>query len=315
MSNSRYIFEGNGNPAVTPVMATSGTFVMGFDVRQLGQQPVTAVEVANPMLVQQVQYNVVAAAPAELIYELKESFRDARIITRKEVESYADRLVEVATDLAKRPIDLMIVPYRGGLTPSLHLQVMNKFQYPHIPLGFTQGSQERNRQSIEDEVIWNLERFRQHERLCIGIIDTAIRGDGSLKLADILKSAKRHFDKQQWQIVFHLLHSPEKYPTPPLVRDIDNFNTESLRFKVELHDVPSLLVEDWDEGIGLRAEWQNGICYYKTTTDGQVISKLPDGNVAVLHSNNLPILIHSFIANSVTDSMLTNPALTLKRDK
>jgi len=285
---------------------------MGYDVRQLGQQPTIAPEIANPMLVQPVQYNIVEAAPPELVYELKESFKDARLIMREEVDSYADRLVEVATDLAKRPINVMLVPYRGGLTPSLHLQVMNKFQYPHIPLGFTQGSQERNRQSIEDELVWNLERLQKRAQLVIGIIDTAIRGDSSFKLADILKSAKRHFDKHQWRVVFHLLHSREKYPTPPLVRDIANFNTESLWFEVELHDVPSLLVEDWDEAIGLRTDWQNGICYYKTTTDGQVISKLPDGNVAVLHSKNLPMLIHSFIANSVTDSMLTNPALTLK---
>lgn len=312
MSNSIYVFEGNGNPAVTPVMATSGTFVMGYDVRQLEQHPAARPEVANPMLVQPVQFSIVEAAPAELIYELKEAFKDARIITGQQIDSYADQLVNVARNLAERPIDLMIVPYRGGLTPSLHLQVMNKFQYPQLPLGFSAGSQERNRQSIEDELIWNLERFRERGQLLIGIIDTAIRGDSSLKLADILRSAKRHFEKQQWRIVFHLLHSDEKYPTPPLVKDIDKFNAASLWFEVELHIVPSLLVEDWDEGIGLRAEWQNGICYYKTTTDGQVISRLPDGTVAVLHSNNLPTLIHSFIANSVADSMLTNPTLTLK---
>lgn len=312
MSNSIYVFEGSGNPAVKPVMATSGTFVMGYDVRQLEQHPATRAEVANPMLVQPVQYNILEAASPELIYALKESFKEARIITREQIDSYADQLVAVARNLAERPIDFMIVPYRGGLTPSLHLQVMNKFQYPHIPLGFSQGSQERNRQSIEDELIWNLERFREREHLLIGIIDAAIRGDSSLKLADILKSSKRDFDKQRWKVAFHLLHSNEKYPTPPFVREIPNFNAEDIRFEVELHQVASLLVEDWDEGIGLRADWQNGICYYKTTTDGLVISKLPDGNVAVLHSNNLPSLIHSFIANSVTDSMLTNPTLTLK---
>lgn len=298
--------------AVTPVMATSGTFVMGYDVRQLQQHPAARAEVANPMLVQPAQYNILDAARPELIYELKESFKEARIITREEIDSYADQLVNVARNLAERPIDLMIVPYRGGLTPSLHLQVMNKFQYPQLPLGFSAGSQERNRQSIEDELIWNLEQFREREQLLIGVIDTAIRGDSSLKLADILKSAKRHFEKQQWRIVFHLLHSDEKYPTPPLVEGIVKFNFDTLWFEVELHKVPSLLVEDWDEGIGLRADWKNGFCYYKTTTDGQVISRLPDGNVAVLHSNNLPTLIHSFIANSVTDSMLTNPNLTLK---
>lgn len=294
-------------------MATSGTFVMGHDVRPF-PQPASRPEIANPMLVQQPQYQVLEATRPELIYELKESFKHARIITRQEIDSYADQLVAVASDLAERPINLMIVPYRGGLTPSLHLQVMNKFNYPHTPLGFSQGSQERNRQNIEDELVWNLEHFREHDQLLIGVIDTAVRGDGSLKLADILKSAKRHFDRKAWRIVFHLLHCDEKYLTPPLVNNISNFNGERIWFGVELHKVASLLVEDWDEGIGLRADWQNGICYYKTTTDGQVISRLPDGNVAVLHSNNLPLLIHSFIANSVTDSMLTNPTLTLKKN-
>jgi hypothetical protein len=312
MTNSIYVFDGNGNPTVTAVMATSGTFVMGYDVRQLEQQAAPRSEVANPMMVQPAQYNILETTAPKLIYELKNAFKDARIITPEQIASYADQLVVVATNLAERPIDFMIVPYRGGLTPSLHLQVMNKFQYPHIPLGFSQGSQERNRQNIEDEVVWNLEQFRDRKHLLIGVIDAAIRGDSSLKLADVLKSAKRHFDKQRWKIVFHLLHSEEKYRTPPFVREIPNFNSDGIQFEVELHPVASLLVEDWDEGIGLRADWQNGICYYKATTDGQVISKLPDGNVAVLHSNNLPALIHSFIAHSVTDSMLTNPALTLK---
>jgi len=112
MSNSIYVFEGSGNPAVTPVMATSGTFVMGYDVQQLRQHPGGGAEVANPMLVQPVQYTILEAAPAELIYELKESFKDARIITREQLDGYADQLVNVARNLAERPIDLMIVPYR-----------------------------------------------------------------------------------------------------------------------------------------------------------------------------------------------------------
>ncbi len=272
-----------------------------------------SVEVANPMSTQPVTYSVRDSAPAQFCSELKEAYKVARIILPFALDGYADQLVLIGKTLAALPIDVMIVPFRGGLTPSLHLQVINKLSYPTLPLGFSAGSQSQNWKGIEDELVSRLECFRGRSSLVIGVIDAAVRGDSSLALAKIMRSVKEHFRGQPWRVVFHLLHSEEneKHPKPTLAAGIPGLSLDDVIFEVVLHKVPSLLVDDWDDGIGLKAEWENGICYYKRTSSGQVIAKQPDGSVAVLESPELPRLIDSMIGQSVTDSMLSDP--TLKR--
>ena len=306
MNSSLYIFEGDGQPTITAVMTASGTFVMGYEPTTLPDYsqvwPTTsnassAYEIANPMVVEQPQYKILDSAPEAFTYDLKAAFKDAEIISPTALQGYAERLTEVAMTLAKQPLDVLIVPYRGGLTPSLHLQVMNKQTYRCVPIGFTQGSKEKHWDRIGEELVWNLEAFRERDHLRIGVIDTAIRGDGSLGMANILKRIKSNFAKQPWEVAFHLLvGEDEKYAKPPLVDGIPGLSTGDLIFVVNLHSVPSLLVEDWNEGIGLKYEWKNGVCYYKATTAGQAICKMPDGNVAVLQSDNLPQVINSQIA-------------------
>jgi hypothetical protein len=322
MNSSLYIFEGNGQPTITAVMTASGTFVMGYEPTPLTnykqvwpqvENTSSAYEIANPMVVEEPQYEVLDTAPESFAGELKASFKHAEIITPVALKGYAERLTEVAMMLAQQPLDLLIVPYRGGLTPSLHLQVMNKQSYQCVPLGFTQGSNEKYWDKIGEELVWNLEAFRERKGLRIGIIDTAIRGDGSWGMANILKRIKSHFGKRPWEVGFHLLTGEdEKYSKPPLVDGIPGLSSGELIFVANLHPVPSLLVEDWNEGIGLRYEWKNGVCYYKITTSGQVICKMPDGNVAVLQSDNLPQLINAQIASFTAAVMLANANLQLK---
>lgn len=323
MNNSLYIFEGNGQPTITAVMTASGTFVMGYapdtqaSFQEVWPQPVksaSAYEIANPMVVQQPQFKILDTAPESFAQALKSEFKDARILLPDKLQAYAHRLTEVAMTLATQPLDVMIVPYRGGLTPSLHLQVMNKLSYPCVPLGFSRGSWKVQWDSIADEFVAHLEKYRDRPSLRIGVIDAAIRGDSSWGMANVLSRTKSHFKKQPWQVVFHLLHAEEKakYSVPPLAMGIPGLSACDLVFSLELHRVPSLLVEDWDEGIGLKADWGNGVCYYKVTTAGQVICRMPDGCVGVLESSNLPQLINYHIANSITDVMLRDPNLKLK---
>jgi hypothetical protein len=183
-------------------------------------------------------------------------------------------------------------------------------------LGFSAGSQQQNWKSIEDELVNGLEHFRERRSLVIGVIDAAIRGDGSLSLAKILQSVKQHFDAQPWRVVFHLLHSRERenHRTPILSDGIEGLTSTDLIFERVLHEVPSLLVEDWDEGLGLKVEWDKDVCIYKNSSFGQVIVKHPDESVAVLESPELPRLINELIAQSVTEAMLSDPNLLLKAD-
>lgn len=117
-------------------------------------------------------------------------------------------------------------------------------------------------------------------------------------------------------MTFHLLHAEEneKYPIPPLALRIPSLSSGDLIFLLDFLQVPSLLVEDWDEALGLKAEWNNGVCFYKITTAGQLISKMPDGSVAVMGTDDLPKLVNSYIATFVTKTMLERPELKLKTD-
>ncbi len=215
--------------------------------------------------------------------------------------------------LAAQPIDVLIVPYRSGLTPSLHLQVMNKVSYPCVPLGFSRGSFEVHWNEISEELVAQLEKYTHLADLRIAVIDAAIRGDSCWGMANVLRRTKPHFPRQAWQVVFHLLHSEEeKYPVPPLAMGIDRLSMGDLIIRLQLHRVPSLLVEDWDEGIGIKAAWADGVCHYKVTTAGRIIAKLHDGCVGVLDTSNLPQLVNYHIAKSVTEVMLNNPELKLK---
>lgn len=324
MSNGLYRFDGDGQPTITAVLTASGTFIKGYEPTPAPEyQPfwtpsnmtVQSYEIANPMLVQTPQYALVETAPESFVKDLKAAYEGARLITPEALEGYGKELIRIAERLAAEPINVMLVPYRGGLTPSLHLEVMNKLSYPSIRIGFSRGSHEANWDSIAEEVVAKLNPFKGLEAMHIGVIDAAISGDGSWGLANVLKRVKSHFGKEPWLVTFHLLHPEDEanYPFPEKACDILDLSDETVVFDVVLHSVPSLIVEDWNAAIGLKCKWRNGLCYYKTLTTGHVLSKNPDGSVSVLKSDNLPLVVNSLIAESITDSMLNDPKLKLKQ--
>jgi hypothetical protein len=320
MCSQLYNFEPGANPLLTSVMVTSGSFVIDSPYRLYAPKDertridiLSAPEISNPMFPRAPEARIMERTTAEFIGELKEAHKDARVIDSRELAGYADRLVDIGKRLAREPIDLMIVPFRGGLTPSLQLQVMNQFHYPCLPVGFSAGSQEKHQKEIEEYLASRLDDYAWKSDLRIGVVDTAIRGDGSLSLAQILLGAKRRFERSRWLVNFHLLYAEDgKYEHPVKADGIPGLSTGEIIFALNRHPVPSLLVEDWDEGIGLRAVWENGICVYKRTAGGSVIAKQPDGKVLMYQSSELPRLIDSMLSNSVTEAIVSDPSLRQK---
>ena len=269
-------------------------------------------EIANPMPVKETPFTIVDVAGKQWLAELQLAHKDAKVLQRQEVAAYANRLVETAKEFAVNPIDCLIVPYRGGLTPSMPLQVMNKLQYPTIPLGFSRGSDEKHWPAIRDELIERLGHYRDRPQLAIGVIDTAIRGDSALALAHVLRMTKEIFNQQKWTVTFHLLHATDRHKTPLLTWGIPGLSTGELVFDVRLHQVPSLLVDDWDEGLGLKVEWKEGRCIYKACASGQVIVQQSDESIAVIEAEALHRFITEDLSKAATEAITTDPSLRLK---
>jgi hypothetical protein len=311
MEHSLYNFDNAKLQNVTAVFATSGTFVMNFPTDSAGSYGGSP-EVANPMPLQEVPYTVIEKAHESFTAELRQTFKQARYYSPSELASYSEKLVEIGKRLATYPIDLMLVPYRGGIAPSLQLQVMNKLSYQLVPIGFTQGSSPKHWNAIRDDLVNKLEPYIGEPSLTMGVIDTAVSGHSSEALAEILLMTKDHFKNQSWFVTFYLLHSHERYYVPPLSFKVPALSRSDLVFQIELFDVPSLLVDDWDAGIGIRADWAGEHCVYRPTGFGQMMVRQPDSSVWVVESPKINQYYDVLMSNFVTETMLADPSLRLR---
>lgn len=308
---------------IDAVLVTSGTFAYNnpvlmppvfsnayppFDLRQENQP-----EVANPMLAQPVEYQLLDSASSNQLRELQNAFKDAEYFTQSDLDSYADVLVEVAKELSTKSLDIMLVPLRGGWKPSIQLRVMNKNGYPLFPFAFTAGANGRFRQENFDLLTDRLSEFHGKPTLQIGVIDAAMSGHSAKALAELLQDIKAEFPKQAWHVCFDLLYSDKtKNQSFPYESDvIPHMSQGTLTFERNPRLVPSLLVEDWDEGIGFSLN--NGQCVYKTTGNGTLLLRTNDNRVGVYRSSELARFIDHLIAASSSESMLSDPMLELKR--
>jgi hypothetical protein len=81
-----------------------------------------------------------------------------------------------------------------------------------------------------------------------------------------------------------------------------------------LYAVEDLLVEDWDDGIGI-STYRDGetIELKKAETPGRIIVRDATG-VSLIESPNLSDLVTSLMVESVNDLMLNDPAVKYVRD-
>jgi hypothetical protein len=265
------------------------------------------------MLTLPITYQVLDTAGSNQLGELQDAYRGAEYFTQTDLDIYAGVLVEIAKELSVKPLDIMLVPLRGGWKPSIQLQVMNKVDYPLFPFAFTAGSQGRFRKENFDLLVEHLQALRGKPALQIGIIDAAISGHSAKTLAELIVEVKSAFRGQAWHVCFDLLYS-DKSTNHPFPRESDvipDMSRGELTFERKPRLVPSLLVEDWDEGIGFSLN--DGQCIYKTTGDGTLLLRTNDNRVGVYRSPQLARFIDYLIANSASESMLSDPLLELKR--
>jgi hypothetical protein len=143
-------------------------------------------------------------------------------------------------------------------------------------------------------------------------VDTANSGHSGCALADILKALwKNSKDGPEWLVDFYLLfaRTGSGRRQPPLSAEIERLSTGRLRFRVFPHPVPDLVVEDWDEALGIRCYWGDGASPQMRVvpSKGELAVQERDGSVRVVESDRLDRYTDVLLGESVSDAVVTEP--------
>jgi len=276
-------------------------------------------EICNPMAAtttKQIQFTPVEKAANCNDYflgELQASYKNARTVSRGELDSFGSCLLDMRKTLSGREYDGIIVPLRGGLKPWTQLHVLGEKSEKPIWLPYTGGSTGKFDEQIRFHLTEELKPLSDSGRLKLAVIDTAMGGNGSEHLAQLITGLHAQDPARKWDVDFHLMCSNE---FPKLSWEIPKYSTDSIHFNPYDWRVDSLLVEDWNEAIGLQGVGFDGnqITIKPASTDGHLILKENDGTVRVLKSNELHHAVDVLIAESVSDAVRSDPLLEYERD-
>lgn len=272
------------------------------------------IQLCNPMPVRPVDAVIVKEVQPKFATAFQNECHRLPVIGMQELYSYAEQLLEIGRTLASRPYDFVVIPLRGGLKPWLQLDVLREFRQAPLWLPYTVGSQGK----FDEQVLDVLEQgFATHEgvsELKIAVIDTAISGDGSLHLAELLAQHHLSDKRQRWICHFHLLHAKERFPLKS--RHIPELSNERLEFNVVTWPVDHLLVEDWNEAIGLEVCWEGNTraIIKHCSTEGRLLLKRNDGAVQLIESQELHHYVDLLLGDAVSEYVRHDEKLVYQKD-
>ena len=228
------------------------------------------------------------------------------IVNQADLDSYGEVLVRLAHDVKDNAAHLNLGPLRGAFRPCSIVDVMTRSQVSYQFLNYTQHADREA--EIRAELSQSL---LQHdpgkEVFRIQITDTAIGGHGAEHLASMLALVKAGDSKhahQKWQVTFNLLHDTRQNTNTGKMRAIARKSTAELDIKIQLHEVPSLITEDYDGGLGLKFE---GGEVRPCSEPGNFVF-ISNNNIALVQSDDLKITFDELFTQSVTDGLVTSPA-------
>jgi hypothetical protein len=271
------------------------------------------IELCNPMQSRIVEAVVVQEVKPKFFDSLRNNMDRVPVIQVRELYSYAEMLLEIGRELARQNYDIVIIPLRGGLKPWLQLDVLREFRQPPLWLPYTAGSQGK----FDDQIMHVLyEGFKTKEStasLRFAVVDTAISGHGSAHLAEILNTFHSQDNKRQWSCDFHLLHARNRTPTETARIKPSHDN---LKFSVILWPVEHLLVEDWNEAIGLVVNWEGNqrVVIKQCATEGQLLLRRLDGSGQLIESAEMHAYLDVLLGDALSEYVQTDPALEYQRD-
>lgn len=229
--------------------------------------------------------------------------KDVRVFSVVQVYSYMDALVRLARELSDFNPACVLFPLRGGKKPRELLDAMlnRRLVCEEFPFSFHGDTELAD---IYRKYLRGLLRdyLRKNDPLRLCVVDAGKGGHGSNKLAKMLRSIHEEIGGH-WEVTFHILHERESPPTR--FDTAANKSMPHLKIEVRTHVVDSLLVEDWDEGIGLSAIHAGRRMIYKTsTTPGAVYVVDEKGKGTLAVSDDACLAINKMISEFGTLRLL-----------
>ncbi len=281
-----------------------------------------AIELYNPMKIPDmtVDSNIVVEESRKYAEKIFNEYKstDPKVIDIKEVNKYADEIIKLGVSLKSIKYDVLICPLRGALKPTNYLKTMGVVENEINWLIFTGATSEypdynkliiKNLKEILERSKPNSELFR------ISIIDTAIGGNGSNKLADLIKEVKKDYSNtSHWEVRFYLLHYPKYRSSTNKIYSIESKNSSELRFIIERFEVDNLIIEDWEAAIGLNVFLNgNSIRIKNSIQDGRIFL-LDKEKVCIVDSTEISHYVDVLIASNISDAIRTHPKLTFVKE-
>ena len=236
-------------------------------------------------------------------------------VERSEFEDYAlTLLTKLVPNLIRYKHDVVLFPLRGCRQPGIVTKVVVGLRDEQaVVFNYTYATAGSQQELIRSQLIERLKRTLPDEEFAnIGVVDTAKGGNGSIHLAGVLSEIQAaHFSDQRWSVQFHLLHDRDR--TPDLSSKsylIPDAGSSSVFFLwPKLYAVDSLIVEDWDDGIGI-STYRDGKTFQlkKAETPGRLIVR-DDVEVSLIESPDLSKVVTGLMVEAVNDLMLDDPAV------
>lgn len=275
--------------------------------------PAINIEICNPMPTVSANYQITDIIEPTNTDTFLSFNPTIPLIDEPAIDAYAAQLKKLAVKLQEKRYDKLIVPLRGGLKPAMQLDVLCDYQMPILWLPYTAGSQGRLDQQVKECLQSELVIGPDCQPTRLAILDTAIGGHGSEHLAKLI--AETATSKCNWKVDFHLLYAQSRYPQ--LCGQITKQNRlPTVEFNVELWPVEDLLVEDWNEAIGLSVELGSGqqLVIKKCSTEGKFLYRDNQKRIQVIESPELNKYFDVRLGQAISDDILSDPMFVFREE-
>ncbi len=224
------------------------------------------------------------------------------IVKREDLDSYGEVLVKLAHDVKDNAAHINIGPLRGAFRPCSIVDVMTRSQVEYQFLNYTRHV-DREVEILRELSHMLLQHDPEEKEFRIQITDTAIGGYGAEHLAALLsrvKAGHSRYSQQQWEVNFNLLHDTRVNANPGKMRGIASKSIGGLKFKVQLHEVPDLITEDYDGGLGLKFEGGE----IRPCSERGNFVLISNNAISLVQSDDLKITFDELFTQSVTDGLI-----------
>lgn len=238
--------------------------------------------------------------------------KDARCISEGEFASFGQRLVEIATEIARNePPDCVIAPLRGALKPALLLRVLRDLNCVEY-LPFQNRTDTHRRYAMENALSEILtKRAPDRDTFRVLVVDTAIGGYGTEDLSEMILDTYQCAGTPRLNVSFHLLHETAR-ARPEAVDRIESVgrkSTDRVSFNVQRHSVPNLIVEDWDPALGVNLRLDGDVFHIELKRSPGVLYLDSADGIREIETSDLSLLLLEKMAHFTSEAILTDPRL------